>query len=122
MDTDKGQETCGQENAISPQRREGRREDTRKKFCLIRAILTDSTARVAEKKGEGERLISNPPRIGGELRSIESRSALLLHSEHHPEAGFAAHHAIISLGNFLERINFVHGADAGQHAEFKRIL
>src|SRR5207302_1299705 len=31
-------------HGIKPQRREGRREDTRKKFCFMCAILMDSTA------------------------------------------------------------------------------
>src|SRR5207247_2628210 len=42
--------------------------------------------------------------------------------QHDPEASLAAHHAIISLGDTLQRISLVHRPYAGPHAKRERVL
>ncbi len=50
------------------------------------------------------------------------RKKLATHRQHDAEPGFAAHHPVVSLSNSFQRINFVHGSDATQDAEFESIL
>src|SRR3984893_5838041 len=44
------------------------------------------------------------------------------HIENDAEARFAAHHAIVSLSHFLQRINFIHRLHTGRHTELERVL
>src|SRR6201998_1908166 len=42
--------------------------------------------------------------------------------QHYAEPCFARHHAVVGFGCFLQRVNLVHGFDAGEGAKFQRVF
>src|SRR4029077_4450912 len=42
--------------------------------------------------------------------------------ENHAKARFAAHHALVRLGGFFQRKNFVHGMHVPRHTKFECVL
>ena len=45
-----------------------------------------------------------------------------LHLQHYAESGFAGHHSGVGFFGFFQRIDLVHGFDAGEGAEFERVF
>src|SRR5262245_3072612 len=56
------------------------------------------------------------------LMFVRPPARALSHRQHDPEAGAAAHHAIVGLGDAIERIGLVHRPYAGPRAEGERVL